>query len=400
MPEPCSASRVSPSAPRCLLIPRPAPELGTKTWEDNFDGSSLSTSRWRLWGEDKVVNSPQTLNRWDAASVSSGSLKITGTQTALTGSPRFRSALIITKDKFSQQYGYFEARLKFPPGQYMWPAFWMLPADSSWPPEIDVMEYNGSGWPNVVHHTYHYTNSSGQWTNSQGTSTSANSPWNGGWGTNFHTYAVLWEPGKITWYIDGVQKYQTSSNVTSKPMYLLLNLAIGGTWPGNVPDGHNIPTSVMEVDWVRVWSQNGTTTPPASGAPIGQTLGFKALNNGKFASNNLNSGNVIVASFANSVGGWESFTIVDAGGGKVALRSNANNRFVSVNNGVSHKPLVASFATNIGDWEKFTWEDRGGNKFALKSNITNRYVSCDLNNGGRLVAQWATSVGSWEEFQY
>lgn len=215
---------------------------------------------------------------------------------------------------------------------------------------------------------------------------------------DYHTYAVLWEPGKITWYIDGVQKAQTTTQITSKRMYLLLNLAIGGVWPGNVPDNYNITTSVMEVDWVRAWSRgDGGQT---GGIPFGQTIGLRSLNNSRYISNNASDGNRLVANTATTIGSWEQFKIVDAGGGKVALQSLLNNRYVAVDNNQTNKRLVASWATSIGDWEKFTYESRGGTKFALKSNITGKYVSCDLNNGGIIVASWATSVGAWEEFQY
>jgi xylan 1,4-beta-xylosidase len=136
-----------------------------------------------------------------------------------------------------------------------------------------------------------------------------------------------------------------------------------------------------------------------SSLPINKIIAFKALNNSRFVSNDLNDSRILKASWATAVGSWERFQVIDAGGGKVALLALNNNRYVS-NDLNNSRHARADWATGIGAWEKFAWEDRGNNKFALRADNNGRYASSDLNNGGRLRFDWATSVGNWEEFQW
>jgi beta-glucanase (GH16 family) len=157
---------------------------------------------------------------------------------------KYTSGLLTTEYSFSQLYGYFEIRAKLPVGQGLWPAFWLLPTDKVWPPEIDIMEILGDK-PNQVLMTYHF----GETDNPQKEDTVYTAEdFTKGW----HTYSVKWEPGKIDWFIDGVlRKTSVGSNIPSEPMQVILNLAVGGNLPGS-PDDNTVFPSEMLVDYVRV----------------------------------------------------------------------------------------------------------------------------------------------------
>ena len=145
---------------------------------------------------------------------------------------------------FTFTYGYMEARVRIPAGKGLWPAFWTLPASYTYPPEIDMMEILGDT-PSVVHMHYHYSggNIGSTWTGPD---------FSAGW----HTFAADWEPGLVVWYVDGVERfrYANSSTVTSSPMYVLLDLAVGGDWPGP-PDATTVFPAYYDVDYVRIWQK-------------------------------------------------------------------------------------------------------------------------------------------------
>lgn len=162
-----------------------------------------------------------------------------------------------THTPFATTYGFFEARMKLPAGQGLWPAFWLLEEDQTAPPEIDIMEFLGHD-KTTMHMNYHYLESGHQQAQTSYTGPDFTSGW--------HTYGVNWEPGKITWYVDGIaRKTFTGNQVTDKPMYMIMNLAVGGSWPGD-PDMTTPFPAVMEVDYVRVYKLGtAAATPPSSG---------------------------------------------------------------------------------------------------------------------------------------
>jgi beta-glucanase (GH16 family) len=145
------------------------------------------------------------------------------------------------------QYGYFEISAKMPRGAGLWPAFWLLPENGTWPPEIDVVEQIGI--PTTIHQTIHYV--SGGERAAKGTPITVADTTAG-----FHTYAVDWEPATITIYFDG---HPTSSWPTppdmKQPMYILINLAVGGasSWPGP-PDSSTAFPANMFIDYVRAFA--------------------------------------------------------------------------------------------------------------------------------------------------
>ena len=175
------------------------------------------------------------------------------------GPCRYTSARLKTQGRFAQAYGRFAARIRIPRGQGLWPAFWMLGdniASVGWPGsgEIDVMENIGRE-PRVVHGTMHGPGYSG----ANGIGGPDTLP-QGAFADTFHVYAVEWSPGEIRWMVDDTTYFRTTPGslppgtrwVYDHPFFLLLNVAVGGGWPGD-PDTTTTFPQQMVVDWVRVY---------------------------------------------------------------------------------------------------------------------------------------------------
>lgn len=154
----------------------------------------------------------------------------------------YSSGAITTRDVFAQRYGYFETRAAWSAGKGLWPAFWLLPANGGWPPEIDIVEAHGDK-PGIAYHTIH----SGVVARAGVVGNVAGSQ------QDFHTYGALWAPGRIDFYVDGAKTGSAPETADmTKPMYLLANLAVGGNWPG-YPDPDPAFRATMKIDYIRVW---------------------------------------------------------------------------------------------------------------------------------------------------
>ncbi len=248
----------------------PASKSYQLVWSDEFngtDGSAPDASKWAIqtggngWGNNELeyyTARPQNVQ------VSGGNLVITAIKEDYTGTDgvtqHYTSARMQTKGLFSQTYGRFEARIKIPKGQGMWPAFWMLGSDidtNPWPAcgEIDIMENIGKE-PAIVHGSIHGPGYA------PGNVTASYTIPTGALSDDYHLYAVEWEAQQIRFYIDSTL-YATfaPSNLPSgspwefnKPFFVLLNLAVGGDWPGN-PDATTQFPQQMLVDYVRVYQK-------------------------------------------------------------------------------------------------------------------------------------------------
>ncbi|MYX99784.1 family 16 glycosylhydrolase [Streptomyces sp. SID486] len=248
------------------------------TFSDTFDGaagSAVDGSKWTLETGDNVNNHERqyyTSGTKNAALDGQGHLVITARKEnpagyqCWYGSCQYTSARLNTAGKFNAQYGHVEARMKIPRGQGMWPAFWMLGTPVNWPDsgEIDVMENVGFE-PSTVHGTIHGPGYSG----SGGIGAGYSLPNGQAFADAFHTFAVDWAPDSITWSVDGnVYQRRTPADlggktwVFNKPFFLILNLAVGGYWPGD-PDGSTQFPQTLVVDSVSV-----TTSDSAAGVPI------------------------------------------------------------------------------------------------------------------------------------
>jgi len=258
-----------------------ASSLWTLVWSDEFNGpngSAVEASKWVYdtggdgWGNKELeyyTSRPQNSYQQD------GNLVIKVLQEKYSGADgvarNYTSARLKTLGKFAQTCGRFEARIKIPRGQGIWPAFWMLGDDveiaPGWPKsgEIDIMENIGKE-PALVHGTIHGPGYSGEHGIGAPYSLASGKPF----ADDFHIYAVEWEPKAIRFYVDD-QLYATRTPadlppgtkwVYDHPFFLLLNVAVGGEWPGS-PDASSVFPQEMLVDYVRAYRR--TASPPGSG---------------------------------------------------------------------------------------------------------------------------------------
>jgi beta-glucanase (GH16 family) len=260
--------------------PTPTPAAPKLTWSDEFNAVAGAPVDRRRWGFDLGVHGWSNNERQyytdstaNAAHDGQGNLVITARRGNPTGAwcapgpCEFTSARLTTQHTFSQAYGRFEARMRVPGGQGTWPAFWMMGDDfgrTGWPGsgEIDVMEHVGKQ-PRTVHGTVHGPGYSGE--QGPGSSRSAATDL----AADFHTYRVDWAPGLIVWYLDGAEYARLTPKdvggdrwVFDHPFFLLLNLAVGGDWPGRPHADTAFPRSLY-VDYVRVWAYQPPAPPPA-----------------------------------------------------------------------------------------------------------------------------------------
>jgi beta-glucanase (GH16 family) len=254
--------------------PTSDPATWPLAWSDEFDGpagSQPDRATWLYdiggsgWGNDErqfYTDYPENV-----ALDGNGNLLLTarasdGSLGCHYGPCKYTSGRLLTRDRYEIHYGRIEARIKVPVGAGLWPAFWMLGADIGkvgWPAsgEIDIMEYVGR-WPNWVLGTLHgpgYYGSSGI-----GTTFDLGKPV----ADDFHTFAIEWRPGRIAWFVDGVQYHEAtpadpepSKWVFDHPFFLLLNVAVGGTLGGPVAPETVFPQT-MAVDYVRVYQDAGS----------------------------------------------------------------------------------------------------------------------------------------------
>jgi beta-glucanase (GH16 family) len=228
------------------------------TWADEFDGKTLDTTKWQTNYAPKVhpLGTNEELQAYAPENVvlRDGKLLLRAEHTAHEGMA-FTSGMVSSHDKFSQRYGWFETRAKLPAGKGFWPAFWLLPQSRKWPPEIDIVEHKGS-LLNHVWLTVHRPQPNTWRPKSDGVE------WKTGpdFTADFHTFAVDWRADRVVWYIDGVERHHWTGEADFGPMYILLNLAVGGQWDGP-PDAQTPFPAEMQVDYVRVYQLSTTAAP-------------------------------------------------------------------------------------------------------------------------------------------
>jgi beta-glucanase (GH16 family) len=255
-----SAAAQAPAAPSGSVSPPAPPGPWRLVFADDFGGGTLDGGRWVTcydWNQGGCTNASNHELQW----YTPGQVAVTGGAAVLTAARRgtvglagrrypWTSGMLSTgrpywtaAPRFTFCYGYLEARIKMPSAAGMFPAFWMLAADESGSPEVDVVEQIGN-------HTSAFMNL--HWRTASGIGVQDPATYGPeDFSAGYHDFAVDWEPGRITWYIDGVSRYRVDnrSMVPAVPIEVVFTLAVG--FPDPPPVG--VSTGAMSIDRVRVW---------------------------------------------------------------------------------------------------------------------------------------------------
>jgi len=272
-------------------------------WEDNFDAEKLNRDDWNV-----ELHQPGWVNaEWqeyvdseDNIYLKDGKLVLQAIKTTKDGKDYYTSGRVNTKDKHDFKYGKFEAKLKVPSGMGFLPAFWMMPTDEGfygqWPKcgEIDIMEVMGQS-TDTLHGTIHYGDPHGQ---KQGTYKLNSSKKD--FAEAFHVFTCEWEPGRITWYVDGIKFHEANDWYTKRagfdeaaypapfdqPFYMIFNVAVGGSWVGYPDETTKFDDNAqMVVDYVRVYQKDSydeNVTKPEKAEVPDSAIGENLLHNGEF----------------------------------------------------------------------------------------------------------------------
>lgn len=244
----------------------------TLNWADEFDGDSLNRDDWNVeLHEPGWVNAElqQYVDSKENIQVKDGNLVIQPVKTVdESGKATYTSGRVNTQGKRNFKYGLFEAKVKVPTGMGYLPAFWMMPTDENlygqWPRcgEIDIMEVMGQDTKKAMG-TIHYGNPHGQ---KQGEYVLKNGDFSSQW----HTFSVEWEPGKIVWYVDGIKFHEANDWYSTtegqgtvaypapfdQKFYMILNLAIGGSWVGYPDETTTYEDQSFVIDYVRAYQKS------------------------------------------------------------------------------------------------------------------------------------------------
>lgn len=289
-------------------------------WADEFNGTGLPDST--KWGYELGGNIRNSELQYYTKSTNNvkqnnGNLEITVIKEDV-GGKQYTSGSIITLGKADWTYGKIEGRFKMPKGQGLWACFWTLGSNFpqlSWPRcgEIDIFEHINN--ETMFHATAHWAGRNDRHVSSSATYTVDVTQW--------HDYSIVWDADYIKWFVDGVQLHQLqitgAQNYTDEfhlPQYILINLPIGGTWPG-APDATTVLPATMYCDYVRVYKNTDVTPVPVTGFSISPTIatiavgGTLALNT-TFVPANATNQNVTWTTTNPAVATVDNFGIVTA----------------------------------------------------------------------------------------
>jgi beta-glucanase (GH16 family) len=239
---------------------------------DEFNDKKLDPKKWNVLLREQSKHGELQYYVPDDVYIQKGVLRIQSRVRSF-GAMKYTSGRLDTKGKFAPVYGRFEIRAKLPGGKGLWPAHWLYPQNRNWEleytmedavakgkerlipeerpwyTEIDIMEFLGHE-TDVLYGTLHYCAYDGQRRSSSG-------KWKGNcdYTKDFHIYALEWEPDSIRWYIDGQLLHATVDGIPHTPHYLILNTAIGGSWPGN-PDSTTVFPQFHDIDYVRIYQKS------------------------------------------------------------------------------------------------------------------------------------------------
>jgi hypothetical protein len=214
-------------------------------WSDEFDGPTLDRASWFAWRSPSANEGERGRYLPEQVTVENGLLRIRS-DAQRPGELWHPTGAVVSR--YHQRYGRFEIRARLPRSQGHWPAHWLTNADSVAPIiEIDIMEMLGDD-PSTLYFHNHWETSTG-FTSGRGGSYSGPVDYS----ADFHTFRVDWYVGAIIWYVDGVERYRTSTMVPDRSAILRISSQVGGNWPGP-PDASTIFPQFHDVDWVRIYA--------------------------------------------------------------------------------------------------------------------------------------------------
>jgi beta-glucanase (GH16 family) len=251
-----STTTTTTAPPKGTVSPPPASTPWKLAFSDNFSGSSLNASVWGTcypWfnaqkGCSNLGNDELEWFMPSQVQVSGNALHLVASETpsvgvSSSGSPKtypWTSGMVTSYNGFDFTYGYVQVVARAPAGDGLWSALWLLPQNKSWPPEIDIMEIWGN-YPNMLETADHVSLPGPPASLYYAPTNLVGS---------FHTYAVDWEPGTMTWYLDGRQVYQLTGESPNTAMYIIADLAVDGT---RGTDSSTPTTTSLDIQSVQVW---------------------------------------------------------------------------------------------------------------------------------------------------
>ncbi|MCU1325319.1 MAG: glycoside hydrolase family 16 [Bryobacterales bacterium] len=220
------------------------------TFSDEFEGSALEFPKWSPhdpWGKERNFEvqayTPESVELRDGMA----RLVARVAKAEYDGHKRdYTSGMLTTFGSFAQQYGRFEIRCRVPVTQGVQAGLWLLPVPNGELPAIDIMNFLGRDPGHVQFGTF--------WGD-----TKTVRSYEGGWPVKdldsaFHTYAVEWDEGKVVWFVDGVERFRSTSGIPTQPMYLAMSLAVGGE-AAKWPDATTVFPAAFELDYVRIYKR-------------------------------------------------------------------------------------------------------------------------------------------------
>ncbi|OZB98815.1 RICIN domain-containing protein [Paenibacillus sp. XY044] len=371
-------------------------------WSDEFDGTSLNRSNWTPeigtgsggWGNNELQ---YYTDRSQNLQVTGGNLVITARKESY-GGMNYTSARIKTQNLKTFTYGKIEARIKLPSGQGLWPAFWMLGSNIStvgWPysGETDIMErVNNNPYVNGTVHWdagghAEYGRVSGNLDFSQ-----------------YHVYSVEWDAKCIRWFVDGqqfnefyIENGTGNTEEFQRPFFLLLNLAVGGNWPGAPNDSTPFPSQLL-VDYVRVYQDNGQSSAISNGV---YTLASKASGKVMDVVDVSMARGAKIQQWTNYTASNQQFRIESTGDGYYKLTAVHSGKVLDVpNSSTAAGVQLQQWDDNGTNAQRWSIIDAGGGYYKLVSKVSGLAVDVSGSStaDGAAVQQWTdngTDAQKW-----
>lgn len=371
-------------------------------WSDEFNGTSLNRANWTPeigtgsggWGNNELQ---YYTDRAQNVQVTGGNLVITA-QKESYGGMNYTSARIKTQDLKSFTYGKVEARIKLPSGQGLWPAFWMLGSNISsvgWPKsgEIDIME-------RVNHNPY--VNGTVHWDaggHAEYGRVSSNLDF-----SQFHVYSIEWDSKYIRWFVDGqqfnefyIENGTGNTEEFQRPFFLLLNLAVGGNWPGSPNNSTPFPSQML-VDYVRVYQDSGASNVISDGI---YTIASKASGKVMDVVDVSMASGAKIQQWTNYVANNQRFRVESTGDGYYKLTAVHSGKVLDVpNSSTATGVQLQQWDDNGSNAQRWRIVDVGGGYYKLVSKVSGLAVDVASAStaDGAVVQQWTdngTDAQKW-----